>query len=77
MEFLTRFRSNKFDLLFVSLSSAILTEVKHVDGQTIVIIGKGVGGYLATMALARDEERLFKCGIIVSPTIDWYRQGMN
>ena len=49
--------------------------MKHVDGQTIVIIGKGIGGYLATMAMARDEEHLFKCGIIVSPTIDWYREG--
>lgn len=60
----------------------LLAELKHVESESVVIIGKGVGGYLATMMMAKDtihllEEtrEIFKCGIIVSPTIDWFKYG--
>lgn len=63
----------------------IIAEVKHVESESVVIIGKGTGGYLATMMMAKDTVHLleeetreiFKCGIIISPTIDWFKYGSS
>jgi len=38
-------------------------------------MGKGVGGYLAFMAMANDVSNVLRCGILMSPTVDWLRQG--
>jgi tRNA(His) 5'-end guanylyltransferase len=53
-------------------------ELNHVESQAVVLIGKGIGGYLATMMMAmvaNEEEEIFKCGIVISPTTDWFRYG--
>jgi hypothetical protein len=51
-----------------------MEELNHVDRQAVVLIGKGIGGYLATMMMAmvvNEEEEIFKCGIVISPTTEW------
>ena len=55
-----------------------MEELNHVDSQAVVLIGKGIGGYLATMMMAmvaNEEEEIFKCGVVISPTTDWFRYG--
>lgn len=65
-----------FKLIIISLSSRTLVrEVSHVHEEAVFLIGKGVGGYLASMMMALDEENLFKCAAIISPVIDWLRYG--
>ena len=55
-----------------------MEELNHVESQAVVLIGKGIGGYLATMMMAmvaNEEEEIFKCGVVISPTTDWFRYG--
>lgn len=56
----------------------LLAELNHVESNAVVLIGKGIGGYLATMMMAlmaNEEEPIFRCGIVISPTTDWLRYG--
>lgn len=52
-----------------------MNNVRHVDGQAVVLMGKGVGGYLAITAMAQDELNVVKCGVLTTPTVDWLTQG--
>ncbi|RXG52897.1 hypothetical protein Avbf_17317 [Armadillidium vulgare] len=42
-----------------------------IDEKRIVIWGWNYGGFVSTMALAKDAEELFSCGIAVSPITHW------
>ena len=52
-----------------------MAEVKHVEAESIILIGKGIGGYLSTMMMAKDYDSMFRCGVVISPTTDWFRYG--
>lgn len=55
-----------------------MAELNHVESDAAILIGKGIGGYLATMMMAlvaNEEEHIFRCGIVISPTTDWLRYG--
>ncbi|XP_046649628.1 inactive dipeptidyl peptidase 10-like isoform X1 [Daphnia pulicaria] len=75
-----RDRSNKYGSLqtgvndLLTVVKFLMEELNHVDRQAVVLIGKGIGGYLATMMMAmvaNEEEEIFKCGIVISPTTEW------
>lgn len=42
-----------------------------VDARRIAIWGWSYGGYVTTMALARDADEVFSCGIAVAPVSRW------
>nr|XP_053643640.1 dipeptidyl peptidase 4-like [Cherax quadricarinatus] len=42
-----------------------------VDERRIAIWGWSYGGYVTTMALARDADKVFSCGIAVAPVARW------
>lgn len=47
----------------------------YVDAERTAIWGWSYGGYAAGMALAKDTENVFKCGISVAPVTDWALYG--
>lgn len=57
----------------ITITREILSSFQHIESQEVIIIGKGLGGYLSTLVLAKDEQNTFKCGIAISPIIDWFR----
>jgi len=57
----------------ITITREILSTLHHVESQEVIIMGKGLGGYLSTLVLAEDDQNTFKCGIAVSPIIDWFR----
>lgn len=60
---------------FCPASRFLIAEVNHVQSEAVVLIGKGVGGYLAAMMMSKDNESVLKCGVVISPTTDWFRYG--
>ncbi|KAG8332085.1 hypothetical protein J6590_028070 [Homalodisca vitripennis] len=48
----------------------LLREFKYLDPTRIALWGWGYGGYVATMVLG-SQQKIFKCGIAVSPIADW------
>ena len=60
---------------FYPASRFLVAEVSHVQTDAVVLIGKGTGGYLAAMMMSKDNESVFRCGVVISPTTDWFRYG--
>ena len=60
---------------------AVITYLKEnlhfVDEKRIVIWGWNYGGFVATMALAKDANQMISCGIAVAPITKWEHYGMN
>lgn len=48
----------------------LLEEFKFLDQTRIAVWGWGYGGYVTTMVLG-SQQKIFKCGIAVSPIADW------
>lgn len=48
----------------------------YVDRDRTGIWGWGYGGYVAGMALAKDNEKVFKCALSVAPITDWIYYGI-
>ncbi|XP_054285172.1 inactive dipeptidyl peptidase 10 isoform X2 [Macrosteles quadrilineatus] len=48
----------------------MLEEFKFLDQTRIALWGWGYGGYVTTMVLG-SQQKIFKCGIAVSPISDW------
>lgn len=46
-----------------------------VDARRIAIWGWSYGGYVTTMALARDADEVFTCGVAVAPVSRWEHYG--
>lgn len=47
----------------------------YIDKTKTAIWGWSYGGYAAGLALAKDTEGVFKCGISVAPVTDWTLYG--
>ena len=63
-------------VLMVSLSRYILINYSQVDPKGVIIIGKQLGGYISTLAMAKDSAGLvFKCGVAISPIVEWIQHG--
>lgn len=44
---------------------------KFIDRSKICIVGKGYGGYVATMMLLQDFHQVVNCSISISPVANW------
>ncbi|XP_049787302.1 venom dipeptidyl peptidase 4-like isoform X3 [Schistocerca cancellata] len=55
----------------ISVTKWLTEKYPFIDGSRVAIWGKGYGGYAAAMALARDEDDVFKCGVSVAPVTSW------
>lgn len=60
---------------FCAISNRYLQSFSYVDSDRIAIYGWSYGGYVAGMALARDNENIFKCAVSVAPVTDWIYYG--
>ena len=47
----------------------------YIDGSRIGMWGWSYGGYVTTMALAKDNDNSLKCGIAVAPVSNWLLYG--
>lgn len=51
--------------------------IPYVDKKRTALWGWSYGGYNALMTLAKDRENIFKCGVAVSPLVDFLYYGKN
>ena len=62
------------DLIYLN-SRQIHDTLPYIDKTKTAIWGWSYGGYAAGLALAKDTEGVFKCGISVAPVTDWTLYG--
>nr|XP_045608607.1 dipeptidyl peptidase 4-like [Procambarus clarkii] len=55
----------------VAVARYLRDNLHFVDERRIAIWGWSYGGYVTTMALARDADQVFSCGIAVAPVARW------
>lgn len=56
----------------VTVLEYLLDKYKYLDKTRVGIWGWGYGGYVTTMALGLgNQQKVYKCGIAVSPISDW------
>lgn len=64
-------------LIFLLLFNRYLKDnLGYIDDTKICIWGWSFGGYVAGMALAKDNENIFKCALSVAPVTDWIYYGL-
>ena len=49
----------------------VKSKLKYVDPDRIAVTGVSYGGYVAGRILGEKETNAFKCGVAVSPVVDW------
>ena len=59
----------------VAVSRYLRDNLHFVDPRRITIWGWSYGGYVTTMALARDADDVFSCGVAVAPVARWEHYG--
>lgn len=59
----------------VYLLRKLSLRLPYIDGKRVAIWGWSYGGYTAAMALAHDDESVFKCAASVAPVTDWTLYG--
>lgn len=59
----------------INVTRQIQRKFSYVDAERTAIWGWSYGGYVSGMALAMDEEGVFKCAISVAPVTDWALYG--
>lgn len=57
------------------LSRKLEETLPYIDKNRMGIWGWSYGGYAAAMALAKDDEGVFKCATSVAPVTDWAYYG--
>lgn len=60
---------------FFLFNRKMLKEFKFIDPNHVAIWGWSYGGFTAGMALAQDDEYVFKCAASVAPVTDWTYYG--
>lgn len=55
----------------------LAANLPFIDRSRIGITGRGYGGYVAAMALARDADGVFKCAASVAPITSWIYADMS
>lgn len=59
----------------INVTRIIQRMYPFVDGTRTAIWGWSYGGYASGMALAMDNDGIFKCAISVAPVTDWALYG--
>ena len=49
----------------------LLDTYEYIDPKHVAVTGVSYGGYVSGMILADRDSDLFKCGVAVSPVVDW------
>ena len=62
-------------LIFKFLFRFLQKNLTFIDSERTAIWGWSYGGYATGMALAKDKQNVFKCGISVAPVSDWIYYG--
>ncbi|BES89054.1 dipeptidyl peptidase [Nesidiocoris tenuis] len=55
----------------INVTKYLLNNLPYLDPERTAIWGWSYGGYASAMALALDQDDVFKCGISVAPVTDW------
>jgi len=55
----------------ISVTKFLVENLPFIDGNKTAIWGWSYGGYATAMALGKDSENVFKCGISVAPVTSW------
>ncbi|XP_055621786.1 venom dipeptidyl peptidase 4 isoform X2 [Toxorhynchites rutilus septentrionalis] len=55
----------------ITTSQKLAEKLNFIDPSRIAIWGWSYGGYASAMALAKDEQHVFKCAVSVAPVTDW------
>lgn len=55
----------------VNVTRFLQKNLTYIDSERTAIWGWSYGGYATGMALAKDKQNVFKCGISVAPVSDW------
>ncbi|XP_018327764.1 venom dipeptidyl peptidase 4 isoform X2 [Agrilus planipennis] len=55
----------------INVTRQIQLSLPYVDSSKTAIWGWSYGGYASAMALAKDVDGVFKCGMSVAPVTDW------
>lgn len=59
-----------FFYYMISVCRHLLTTLNFIDKNRVGLWGWGYGGYVTAMVLG-SQQKVFKCGIAVSPISDW------
>lgn len=60
----------------IAVTKYLQDNFNFIDADRTGIWGWSYGGYATAMALAKDTERVFQCGISVAPVISWIYYGL-
>lgn len=60
----------------LAVAKYLRDNLHFVHPRKITIWGWSYGGYVTTMALARDADKVFSCGMAVAPVARWEHYGM-
>lgn len=55
----------------ISVTKWLINKYKFIDSSRVSIWGWSYGGYATAMTLAKDTEKVFKCGVSVAPVTSW------
>lgn len=55
----------------IAVAKYLVDKFKFIDSSRVGIWGWSYGGYATAMTLAKDTEKVFKCGISVAPVTSW------
>lgn len=61
----------------IEVTKALASKYSFIDPERIGIWGWSYGGYATAMALSRDKDHVFQCGISVAPVTSWIYYGKN
>jgi len=59
----------------IAVTTYLRSEFRYIDPQRIAVFGLGHGGYMATMILSKDRDKVFKCGVAVNPITNFELTG--
>lgn len=55
----------------IAVTKYLIDQYKFIDPARISIWGWSYGGYATAMTLAKDTEKVFRCGVAVAPVTSW------
>lgn len=60
----------------VELYRYLQEQLHFIDKRRLAVWGWSYGGFISTMLLSTSEQKLFHCGIAVSPVVSWKLYGI-